>query len=139
MRRRVLATRISSQSTGRVLLVDDDDQVRRLHRRVCCRRAATLVTEVPDGESAIRSIEANGAFDLLITDVELPAMSGAAVVRAVRDRWPEMACLLITGFAEAHSLDFEIGNTMLVPKPFTQEELVRASAGALQAERPSIA
>ena len=122
----------------RVLLVDDDDQVRVFAARALSQ-SGYLVTEVPDGESAIRLIEANGVFDLLITDVELPAMSGAAVVRAVRDRWPEMACLLITGFAEAHSLDFEIGNTMLVPKPFTQEELVRASAGALQAERPSIA
>ena len=122
----------------RVLLVDDDDQVRVFAARVLSQ-SGYVVTEVPDGESAIRLIEENGVFDLLITDVELPAMSGAAVVRTVRDRWPEMACLLITGFAEASSLDFEIGSTMLVPKPFTQEELIRASAGALQAERPSVA
>ncbi|MDQ6698253.1 MAG: hypothetical protein M3Z46_12435, partial [Actinomycetota bacterium] len=52
-------------------------------------------------------------------------------VRTVRDRWPKIACLLITGYAEAHSLDIEAA-TMLVPKPFTPEELLRAVAGALQ-------
>ena len=117
-----------------MLLVDDDDQVRHFAAGVLTKRGYR-VTEVRDGESAIREVEANGGFDLLITDVELPAMSGAEVVRTARDRWPLMACLLITGFAEAHSLDAEISNTMLVPKPFTSEDLVRAAAGALQTAR----
>lgn len=119
---------------GRVLLVDDDEQVRRFAARVLSENGYG-VTEVPDGESAIRQIETVGAFDLLVTDVQLPAMSGAAVVREVRERWPAMACLLITGFAEAHSLDVDVGDTMLVPKPFAPEDLLRAAAGALQRAR----
>ncbi len=118
---------------ARVLLVDDDEQVRRFAARVLTQ-SGYQVTEVPDGESAIGQVEASGAFDLLITDVELPVMSGAAVVRTAQDRWPLMACLLITGYAEADSLDLE-ADTMLVPKPFAPEDLLRAAAEALRTAR----
>ena len=118
---------------ARVLLVDDDEQVRRFAARVLTK-SGYRVTEVPDGESAIRRIETGAAFDLLVTDVALPAMSGADVVRTVRDRWPHMACLLVTGYAEAHSLDVQ-ADTMLVPKPFAPEDLLRAVTGALRSTR----
>ncbi len=122
----------SEPARGRVLLVDDDDQVRRFTARVLTK-SGYRVTEVPDGESAICQLEVDDGFDLVVADVTLPAMSGAAVVRTVRDRWAAMACLLITGYADAHLSDTDVGDTMLVPKPFTPEDLVRAVEGAMHA------
>ena len=116
---------------ARVLLVDDDEAVRRFAARVLTR-AGYRVTAVDDGESAAALVDA-GEFDLLVTDVVLPAMSGFELVRAVGKRWPGTACLLITGYASGESPADEVGETPLVAKPFTAEELLHAAAAALQA------
>ena len=88
-----------------------------------------------DGESAIRLIDGDGEFDLIVTDFTLPGISGFEVLRVVRDRRPHMARLLITGFAEGDHVDMDAGDTTLVPKPFTSDDLVRAAGSALRTAR----
>jgi CheY-like chemotaxis protein len=116
-------------SPARVLLVDDDDQVRRFVQGVLSEAGYDVVA-TSDAESAIDHAEAGG-FALLITDVVLPGMSGVDLVRTVRTRRPEVACLLITGFAGDEVIERDLGDTMLVPKPFTPEALLRAAASVL--------
>ncbi|MEJ7583590.1 MAG: ATP-binding protein [Acidimicrobiales bacterium] len=117
---------------ARVLLVDDDDQVRRFATSVLGQ--GYVVTAVGDGESAIRRAETDGAFDLVISDVVLPAMSGFDVVRTMLARWPLTPCVLITGYARSDALETDLATTTLVHKPFTPEELLRAAAAALRRE-----
>ena len=125
------ATAPAGPERARVLLVDDDEAVRRLTARVLVQ-AGYLVTEVDDGESAVARAGA-GEFDLLVTDVVLPAMSGFELVREVGKRWPALPCLLITGYAGTETPADDVGETPLVTKPFTPEELLRAVADALRA------
>jgi DNA-binding NtrC family response regulator len=85
----------------RVLIVDDDDAVRRLLARVveleghACAAAAS-------GEEALALVEGEG-FDLLVADKNLPGMDGIELVRLCRELRPEMPALVITAYGSASS------------------------------------
>jgi CheY-like chemotaxis protein len=123
-------TPIGSHS-ARVLLVDDDDQVRRFASDVLTG-AGYEVVAVGDAEVARREL-ANGPFGIVVSDVVLPGASGIELARTVRMHWPEVATVLITGFAGGQPLErADLGGTPVVTKPFTPEALQRAVASALR-------
>jgi len=81
----------------RVLVVDDQQDVRSMLRS----GVETLGSEfsavtVPSGEEAVLEMSMQ-KFDLLVTDVRLPGISGLEVLRRVRTRYPDMKIILITG------------------------------------------
>jgi signal transduction histidine kinase/ActR/RegA family two-component response regulator len=132
---RVLAPAAGETPVGadsaRVLLVDDDDQVRRFASDVLTG-AGYEVVAVGDAELARQEL-ANEPFGLVVSDVVLPGASGIELARTVRIEWPEVAMVLITGFAGGQPLErADLGGTPVVTKPFTPEALQRAVASALR-------
>jgi CheY-like chemotaxis protein/nitrogen-specific signal transduction histidine kinase len=116
--------------SGRVLLVDDDEQVRTFAEGVL-RDAGYDVVAVEHAERAVAELS-RGGFALLVTDIALPGANGTDLVRTVRARWPEVACILISGFTGTQPFDrTELGDTVLVIKPFTPEALTRAASTVL--------
>src|SRR4051812_3961238 len=117
--------------TARVLLVDDDVQVRRFARDVLTGGGYEVVS-VADAEAARRAL-ASDPFRLVVSDIVLPGTSGVELARTVRMQWPEVATVLITGFAGGQSVETaDLGGTPVVTKPFTPEALLRAAATALR-------
>ena len=81
---------------------------------------------VADAESALDERPA-GRFDLLVRDVVLPGTSGIELVHTVRERSPELACVLVSGFTRSEPSE----GVVLVAKPFAPEDLLRAASTAL--------
>lgn len=81
----------------RILVVDDDPSVRRFVTRVL-RRAGAEVTEAGDGREALRAI-ADGRTKpaLLITDIEMPSMSGIELAARATSLRPGLRVVLMTG------------------------------------------
>lgn len=115
-----------------ILVVDDERAVRDLVRRVL-REAGYAVETAEEGGEALALLTAtDGAARLVLTDLVMPVMHGFELVRAVRQRWPTMPCLYMTGFAEAIASDGPDPDCPLLTKPFGPAELerqVRALAG----------
>jgi CheY-like chemotaxis protein len=87
-------------STARILVVEDDAFVRELVVAQLTSLGHEVVA-VDDAEAALRALTA-GAFGLLMTDVMLPGeMDGYALAQRVRDRWPELPVLYVSGGAAA--------------------------------------
>jgi CheY-like chemotaxis protein len=133
---RVLASAAGELPVGsgseRVLLVDDDDQVRRFASDVLTGAGYDVVA-VADAEAARRAL-ASDPFRVVVSDVVLPGTSGIELAKTVRMQWPEVATVLITGFAGGQSVETaDLGGTPVVAKPFTPEALLRAVATALRA------
>jgi CheY-like chemotaxis protein len=112
--------------TESVLLVEDDEQVRGIAVRALSA-AGYDVAIAGHAEQAIALSAARARrFDLLITDVILPAMGGADLARQLCAREPGLRALYISGYSEvamAHRGGLPAGARMLA-KPFTPRQLV---------------
>ncbi|MNO39673.1 Blue-light-activated protein [compost metagenome] len=109
----------------RLLLIDDEHNLRLLMREFLCERGFE-VCDVMDANSALERFRHEGPFDLVITDIGLPGgFSGRQVARAMRMINPQQKILFITGYTEQpveQSLLDEPG-TALMLKPFLLDSL----------------
>src|ERR1019366_832480 len=79
----------------RVLLVDDEDSVRRASARVLGAEGFEVV-QAEDGRAALAHLD-RGDFDVVVSDVMMPHMSGLELLRAIRQRDLELPVILLTG------------------------------------------
>jgi two-component system, cell cycle response regulator CpdR len=122
---------------ARILVAEDDDNVRAFVSRALAMKGHT-VTEAADGGLAAETMLAeDGGFDLLLSDIKMPVMDGIALALSVGAHYPDVTILLMTGFADqrerAHGLDALIYD--VIPKPFTLDILVEKVEDALD-DRP---
>lgn len=109
---------------GNLLLVEDEDMVRAVAERALTR-AGYQVTTASDGEEGLAAI-ANGdtEFDLIVSDVVMPAMDGPAMARAIRRVKPKIPILFMSGYAEEQLRnDIDIDNMHFIPKPFSVQQI----------------
>lgn len=118
--------------TARILLVEDDLSVRRFAARSLTRQG-WQVTDVDDGETALARVNAGLTPDLLITDLNLPGLSGADLITMVRQRWPDLPILCISGYTEPAAEAGLAGREDLrfLPKPFGLDALCAAAGEML--------
>lgn len=111
----------------RVLLVEDEPAVRALLHRIL-GRSGYIVVPAGTGEDALAAAGSSGEpIQLLVTDVVMPGMSGAALAEALRRARPDLPVLFISGFNE-HAVTGAGGlmkGTSLLSKPFTPSEFLQ--------------
>ena len=113
---------------GTILLVEDEDGLRSLNARGLRSRGYSVV-EASNGVEAMEALEErNGAIDLVVSDVVMPEMDGPTLLKAMRERNPELKIIFVSGYAEdafEKSLP-ENQQFAFLPKPFTLSQLVAA-------------
>ncbi|CBS86327.1 hybrid sensor histidine kinase/response regulator [Azospirillum lipoferum] len=111
-----------------ILLVDDEDSVRR-YLRLVLEEAGCTVVEASDGQQALeRYDEAGGLFDAVVSDVSMPRMNGLELARALETRNRLLPILFLTGYASretAAGLMAQEGR-QIVMKPVAPERLLNA-------------
>ncbi|CAN7495484.1 response regulator [Pararhizobium sp. LjRoot255] len=111
-----------------VLLVEDEEAVRRGGKRMLETRGYT-VHEAGSGVEALEIMEElNGAVDIVVSDVVMPEMDGPTLLREIRKNYPELKFIFVSGYAEdafAKNLpaDAKFG---FLPKPFSLKQLAVA-------------
>jgi DNA-binding NtrC family response regulator len=98
-------------------LVEDDPLVRRANHRALVA-LGYAVTSVESSEAAL-ALDALDQFSLLISDVRLPGVPGTALAVELSRRYPNLAVLLVSGFAEAGPEDANAEAFCFLRKPFT--------------------
>jgi two-component system, cell cycle sensor histidine kinase and response regulator CckA len=114
------------ESHLRILLVEDEKMVRELTKRILVG-AGLHVTEAGNAEEALaRAAEA--PFDVVLTDVVLPTLSGPEVVRRLRQLGLDFRVVYMSGYpADFVESRVQLGaSEILVHKPFTAESLLQA-------------
>jgi CheY-like chemotaxis protein len=84
----------------RVLVVDDEKDVREFVQ-MALDRAGHETVVASDGRAALETVETAERFDLLLTDLSMPDMSGAELARRLRAGDPELKVLYFTGFGDS--------------------------------------
>ncbi len=119
---------------GKVLVVDDNPDVALITEEMC-RDLGYDVTGARNAEEAYRLIE-HGAFDLIISDIVMPgAMDGIAFAQRVRENFPEIPVLLVTGYSERAAEI--VAQFPLLRKPFQIGELSHIATRMIAAAKAS--
>ncbi|HCH63241.1 MAG TPA: hybrid sensor histidine kinase/response regulator, partial [Deltaproteobacteria bacterium] len=116
----------------RVLLVEDMPALRRLLRRVL-QRAGVDVVEAADGRQAMEQLATGLEFDLMVSDVSLPLVSGPELARLVERDHPSLPVVLMSGRGIPPEHEIASSVREVLEKPFKPAALVdaigRAKAG----------
>jgi CheY-like chemotaxis protein len=121
-------TAVEPATKGRgetILLVEDEPGVRALTRRMLVRNGYTVL-EADNGGEALRMIERGVAFDLLLSDLITPEMSGIELVARIRSTQPDVRVLFMSGYTEESLAELGIDGRgeSVVRKPFTEAKLL---------------
>jgi DNA-binding NtrC family response regulator len=124
-----------SDAQKHLLLVEDEAPLRQAIAQQLVDRGYR-VDQADSGEAAGARL-ADFAYDIIITDLRLPGMDGAAVVQAAVARYPDIIAIVVTGFGTMKDAVDAIkrGAWDFVSKPFQIDELMHALESALEQRR----
>ena len=117
--------------TGTVLVVEDEDMVRAVAQRALSRHGYTVLA-AESGEAALELLRTTSRPDLLVSDVVMPGMDGPTMARKVRERYPDLPILFMSGYADdqlRRSIDLD--RVAFLSKPFSVQQLAEAAREAL--------
>lgn len=126
----------SRPATATILLVEDEESIRRLASLVLLREGYTVLEAAHGGEAAQLGDSHHGSIDLLLTDVVMPQMGGKDLAEYLRRNRPNLKVVYMSGHSEVTILDQEkLGNGIaFLRKPFTPDTLCREIRATLTAE-----
>jgi len=119
----------------RILLVEDDDRVRRYAARAL-GRLGYAVTEAEDGARAQAILGQEPSFDLVLTDIRMPGgVSGLDLADWIGSQMPWLRVILMTGYSpdDRRAVAERVASLPIVRKPFSEDELAREVDSALDA------
>jgi CheY-like chemotaxis protein len=118
---------------ARILIAEDDDAVGALVARALSQEGHEITLAADGAEALDHLTQAQGRFDLLLTDIKMPVMDGIALALSAARDHPDIIILLMTGYADqrerAHGLDALVHDVLT--KPFTLHDLKVSVRGAL--------
>ena len=129
-----------------ILIIDDEKDIRVVLKEVL-RRAGYDVTLAANGREGLEKLAADGA-DMVITDVIMPGIDGVAMVQQIRETYPDMPIIVISGGGNVAPMEYEpgaistsaylasatiAGANRTLTKPFERQELLDAVRALLDA------
>ena len=112
---------VNSDLTGsaKILLVEDEDAVRTFSARALSNKGYQVM-DAPGGVSALKILaEKQFIPEILITDVMMPEMDGTTLAKQVKEKYPQIKIIFISGYAEDRFKEHLGTDVYFLPKPFT--------------------
>ena len=118
-------------SAGRILVVDDDPQIRRVMRMTLTGQGYE-VDDAKEGEAALNKLR-EGRFDLVLLDMNMPGMGGLETCRAIRAQSDVAIIMLTVRDAEVDKVEaLDAGADDYITKPYNPPELLARIRAALR-------
>jgi CheY-like chemotaxis protein len=110
----------------RILFVEDAFDQALVVKAMLQSQGSFAVTHSQDGDHAAQLL-AQGGWDLLLTDLNLPGLDGFELCRMAKEAFPDMPVLAVTGYTGAHYQEqaFRAGASDLLTKPLNATDLIR--------------
>ena len=126
------ASKVAKMSDkNRILIVDDDEVVRRSYLR-SLESISRNIEAASDGEEALQTMEQN-PFDVVLLDLRMPGQDGLSVLRTIKQKWPESEVVIITGYPTVDSAKeaVRLGAYDYVAKPVGPQDVISVTDGAM--------
>jgi DNA-binding NtrC family response regulator len=119
----------------KILVVDDEEVVRLSLLRTLSGEHCNVAV-VWNGKEALQMMEQQ-KFDVVLLDLRMPGMSGMAVLKTIKERWPESEVIIITGYPAVDSAKeaVTLGAYDYLAKPVGPDDVINAANGALLHKR----
>jgi len=119
----------------KILVVDDEEVVRLSHIRTLASIHCN-VEVVKSGTEALRVMEQRPA-DVVLLDLRMPGMDGMAVLKAIKQKWPETEVVIITGYPNIETAKeaVRLGAYDYLAKPLGPDEVINVANGAITQKR----
>jgi len=118
-------------SKTKILVIDDELIV----LKSCERILSEAGYEIETAQSSPQGLKLvdEGKFDVVLTDLKMPEISGMEVLKTVRESHPDVIVIMITGYSTIQTAveAMKLGAADYISKPFTPEELLDAISKAL--------
>ncbi|MBI5922768.1 MAG: response regulator [Betaproteobacteria bacterium] len=114
-----------------ILVVDDEEIVRMSHLRLLASEDRHIAA-VWNGFEALREMERD-CFDLVLLDLRMPGMDGMAVLRMIKQRWPESEVVVITGYPSVETAKeaIRLGAYDYLAKPVNPDDIIKVANSAI--------
>lgn len=123
----------SDQSTGpaAILFVDDQPEILRLLSRFAEKIGFT--SDTADSATEAIALMERKPFDLIITDIEMPVVSGIELLKEIKDHWPELPVIIMTGNPSPEYVNeaLSLGAIDYFTKPLDFQKIRKAIDGCL--------
>jgi DNA-binding NtrC family response regulator len=129
---------VMAKSAGTVLLVDDEDTVRRVAEKILTGSGYRVVA-ASDGEEGVAAFRfAPARFDVVLLDLTMPRVGGEEALRRLQEIRPDVRVLIMSGFSEQDTANRFLGRGVagFLAKPFNAEMLL-TKVGKVLAARSS--
>jgi PAS domain S-box-containing protein len=119
-----------------VLVVEDDDAVRRVATRALSARGYEVLS-APNGLQALQILAQRPDVAIVVTDMVMPTMTGPELAARLREERPDLPVLFLSGYAAAAAIGRDLlrGDEPFLPKPFTPADLAGTVRGLLDARK----
>lgn len=123
------------RGTERLLVVEDDDMVRRVTQRTLTANGYDALVASSGGEALLLAETNSYQFDMLVTDVIMPGMSGGELAARMRTIRPDLKVLFVSGYTDDVVVRHGVleGDVEFLQKPFTADSLLRKVRDVLTA------
>ena len=111
------------EETITILVVDDEAMLRRLLEKIL-KKEGYNVHLAPSAEDALEILSDN-TVDIMISDIKMPEMDGFALMRAVKNKYPGVGIIMMTGYADVYTVKdaLLLGADDYITKPFKSAEI----------------
>ncbi|MCI0471055.1 MAG: sigma-54 dependent transcriptional regulator [Candidatus Aminicenantes bacterium] len=111
------------QNPIKILVIDDDVSIRNM-LSIVLKKSGYEVTAADSSESALKRLKTE-SFDLIISDIKMPGISGIELLKKTKTLHPEVPVIMITAFASANDAveAMKLGAEDYITKPFNLDEL----------------
>lgn len=111
------------QERLKILIVDDDPSIRNM-LAIVLKKSGYDVTGANNGKAGLDNLK-KGAFDLVISDIKMPDISGIELLKKIKSINPEIPVIMITAYASANDAveAMKLGAEDYITKPFNLDEL----------------
>ena len=127
----------NERGNERILLVDDEESIAQMVEQILVRKGYQ-VAACTESMAAVELFSENPyTFDLVITDMTMPGMSGDMLAKAMMSIRPEIPIIMCTGFSERMNKDraFEMGIKGYLMKPIVRSELLQMIRNTLDGQQ----
>jgi len=116
---------------GKVLIIDDEDIVRISCQRILAPEGYEVMTTQSAAEGL--GILSDGPVDVVLTDLKMPDIDGMQVLKRIKEDWPDIEVIMITGYQTINTAveAIKLGAFDYIEKPFTPTAIVAAIEKAI--------
>jgi CheY-like chemotaxis protein len=116
---------IPTKIKARILLVEDEHPIRTLVAAILKQKGHRVV-EAANGAEALRCLDRDPNFDLLITDIRMPQVDGLELTAIIRQWLPDLSILVMSAYPDEEAKALEQGASCFLSKPFSHTKLLAA-------------